>query len=228
MSSTAGWSRSIRTLTFDCYGTLIDWSAGLRHSFRTIFGDDFLRHEREFFDMYVEEEARLESGTYQSYRRILAACVDRLAQRLELSFPPGKAAELADSLGGWKPFADTNEALTQLKKHFRLGILSNIDRDLFAGTARHFDVKFDFIITAEDVQSYKPGVAHFNRMLTAEGPPSQVLHVAQSLYHDGGPAGQLGLAFAWINRYKQVNDTRVRPTIETPDLKSLAVAICPA
>jgi len=225
MSTVSDWSRSIRTLTFDCYGTLIDWSAGLRQSFLSIFGDDFLRHEREFFDVYVEEEARLESGAYQMYRRILAACVDRLARRFDLTIRPGKADELANSLSEWRPFADTNEALARLKRRFRLGVLSNIDRDLFAGTARHLGVQFDFLITAEDVQSYKPGLAHFGRMLTTEGPPSQVLHVAQSLYHDGGPAGQLGLAFAWINRYKQSNDTQIRPAIETPDLKSLADAL---
>lgn len=225
MSPVPDWSRSIRTLTFDCYGTLIDWSAGLRQSFLSIFGADFLGHECEFFDVYVEEEARLESGAYQTYRRILAACVDRLAERFNLSFSTGKAEELANSLGDWRPFADTNGALARLKRRFRLGVLSNIDRDLFAGTARHFGVEFDFVITAEDVRSYKPGLAHFNRMLTTEAPASGVLHVAQSLYHDGGPAAQLGLAFAWINRYKQSNDTQIRPAIETPDLKSLADAL---
>jgi 2-haloacid dehalogenase len=218
--------QDIRILTFDCYGTLIDWSAGLRQSFVSIFGVDFLRHEREFFDVYVEEEARLEGETYQSYRNVLAASVAAVGRRLGLSVPSNKGILLAESLATWEPFADTNEALKRLKRRFRMGVLSNIDRDLFAFTAKHFGIEFDFLITAEDARSYKPGRAHFERMLSREGPASHVLHVAQSLFHDGVPAQELGLAFAWINRYKQQNDTFVRPTLEVPDLKSLADVLC--
>lgn len=212
----------IRTLTFDCYGTLIDWAAGLRQSFLSIFGEDFRNHECEFFDVYVDEEARLEAQPYRPYRQILAGCVARLARRFRLAVPPGGADALAESLGQWKPFPDTADALQRLKKQFRLGVLSNIDRDLFAATRRHLNVEFDFVITAEDVRSYKPGLEHFRRMLLQDGPESRVLHVAQSLFHDGVPAKRLGLAFAWINRYKQQSDARVRPDIEVPDLKSLA------
>lgn len=226
MTAEMSWARSIQTLTFDSYGTLIDWSAGLEQSFHAIFGNDFRRHQREFFDVYVEEEAKLEAGAYQTYRAVLAGCVRKLSERFGLSFPPSKADDLAESLTSWKPFRDTNDALIKLKKKFRLGVLSNIDRDLFRGTARHFAVEFDFVITAEDVRSYKPAWGHFQRMLTSEGPAARVLHVAQSIFHDGGPAQQLGLAFAWINRYKQVNSTSIRPSVEVPDLKSLAVMLC--
>ena len=226
MRSDSSWKANIRTLTFDCYGTLIDWSAGLEQSLLAIFGDDFRRHQREFFDAYVDEEAKLEAGEYQSYRRVLAGCVQRLAERFGLSFPASKADDLAESLTSWKPFADTNDALVALEKKFRLGVLSNIDRDLFRGTSKHFAVEFDFVITAEDVRSYKPRLAHFQHMLATEGPVPQVLHVAQSLFHDGVPAQELGLAFAWVNRYKQVNATSVRPTVEMPNLKSLAAMLC--
>lgn len=226
MHAGSSWIQDIRTVTFDCYGTLIDWSVGLKQSFQAIFGDAFHRHEREWFDAYVEEEAGLEAGAYQSYRTILAQCVERLAARFDLPLSPNQGDDLANSLLGWKPFADTNAALTRLAKRFRLGVLSNIDDDLFRGTARHFAVEFDFVVTATQVQSYKPAPGHFRRMLESEGPGTQVLHVAQSLYHDGAPAQELGLAFAWVNRYKQSNSTGVRPTVETMDLQTLANILC--
>jgi len=129
-------------------------------------------------------------------------------------------------LPGWPAFGDTNEALRRLKSKYRLGVLSNIDSDLFAGTVKTFDVDFDFVITAQDVQSYKPAHGHFLTMFDRYGPKDRVLHVAQSLLHDGGPARELGLAYAWINRYNQRNDSDVTPMIECADLKSLADAIC--
>ena len=125
----------------------------------------------------------------------------------------------------WPPFADTNEALVSLKRRFRLGILSNIDRNLFAETARRFDVAFDFVVTAEDVRSYKPGHAHFERLLSKHAEPGRVVHVAQSLFHDGVPTAELGIAFVWINRYNDANTARVHRLGEYADLKSFAEVV---
>ena len=133
---------------------------------------------------------------------------------------------LAERLPQWWPFSDTNAALARLKKCYRLGVLSNIDKDLFAATAKHFTVDFDFVITAEDVKSYKPGTAHFRQAIASQGPPESLLHVAQSLYHDGVPTAELNIAFVWINRYKERNHTGVRPLVEFPDLCSFADSVC--
>ena len=139
-----------------------------------------------------------------------------------LSVITAGAESLAESVPGWKPFPDTNPALARLKERFRLGILSNIDNDLFAATARHFESaigRFDFVITAEDVGSYKPGHGHFKRLLTTVvDDVSTHLHVAQSLFHDGVPAAELGIPFVWINRRGEVNETTARPLAELANL----------
>jgi len=226
MSSVQDVLRHIKTITFDCYGTLIDWSAGLTQSFREIFGAGMVGHEREWVEAYVQIEAEVESGPYRSYREVLAVVIERLARQFNRSLLPERAARLARMLPGWAPFPDTNHALAGLKQRFRLGVLSNVDRDLFAGTAKQFGVAFDFVVTAEDVHSYKPAHGHFQRLIDAHGGSDTALHVAQSLYHDGAPANELGLAFVWINRYKERNNTAVRPLAEFPDLRSFADAAC--
>ena len=131
---------------------------------------------------------------------------------------------VAEGLGHWPLFADTNEALCLLKRRYRLGVLSNIDRDLFDATASHFEIDFDFVVTAEDVRSYKPGNGHFERLLAEHGDRETTLHVAQSLFHDGVPCARFGLAYVWINRYNEPNATAVRPLAEYADLRSLAEA----
>lgn len=216
----------IKTITFDCYGTLIDWKGGLEQSFRAMFGSMVDGRMDELFDVYVQVEAEIESGEYRSYRDVLSEVSQRIADRLGVELSPEKIDTLSTMLPSWPAFADTNEALLRLKKRFQLGVLSNIDRDLFSGTATLFDVSFDFLVTADDVGSYKPAHGHFQKMLDHHGQLDSVLHVAQSLYHDGIPAGELGLAFVWINRYKQSNETAVLPIAEFSDLKSLADVVC--
>lgn len=213
-----------KVLTFDCYGTLIDWEAGLADSFLRIFGLAAEARMADLFEAYVEEEAVEEAGPYQSYRKILAATVRRMADRFGWDSAGTRADFLADLLPQWRPFPDTNEALSRLKMRYRLGVLSNIDRDLFAGTAKQFEVRFDFVITAQDVQNYKPNLAHFREALEQVGGDGPILHVGQSLYHDGAAAAQLAIPFVWINRYRQQRGSDARTLAEYPDLRSLADA----
>lgn len=218
--------RRTTTLTFDCYGTMIDWSAGLWRSFAEIFGPSVTERKPEWFDAYVRAEAEVESGPYRSYREVLALVTERLARQFDIPLPPVQETKLAEMLPDWAPFQDTKDALTRLKQRYRLGVLSNIDKDLFAGTAKQLGVEFDFVVTAEDVRSYKPAPGHFQRLLDAHGGIGTAVHVAQSLYHDGAPANELGISFIWINRYKERNHTSVRPLAEFPDLRSFADAAC--
>ena len=210
------------TLTFDCYGTLIDWSVGLNSSIEEIFSRAPMSSRKELFDAYVETEAAVESQRHRSYRQVLTETVRRLAKRFDVDLPAGRAESLAEMLPTWRPFPDTNAALVRLKERFKLGVLSNIDRDLFAATAKQFDVGFEFVVTAEEVGSYKPALGHFHRLLQQHAPAERVVHVAQSLYHDGVPAGELGISYVWINRYGHSNETTAKPLAVYPDLKSLA------
>ena len=218
--------RRTRTITFDCYGTLIDWEAGLRRSLGEILGEIVTARPMELFEAYVRTEAEVESGAYQSYREVLASVVERLARQFKVDLPPERANALAEMLPNWAPFADTKEALRRLERRYRLGVLSNIDRELFARTARQFDVDFDFVVTAEDVQSYKPGLPHFRCLIEHHGGREDVVHVAQSLFHDGAPARELGLPFVWINRYGEERDASTPMLGEFADLGSFADAAC--
>ncbi len=181
---------------------------------------------RLLFYTYKDVEAELEAEPYRPYRDILTATAKAIATRLDLPLAVDRAEMLPALLPTWQPFSDTVEALVRLKQKYRLGVLSNIDRDLFAETQVRLGIDFDFVVTAEDVRSYKPGVAHFNKMLTDHADRESVLHVAQSLYHDGLPARQLDIAFVWINRYNHPNETAVEPLAILPDVKSLADALC--
>lgn len=216
--------KPIEILTFDCYGTLIDWRTGLNRSLEELFGAAAGEAPSELYRSYVPEEARVEREGYRPYREVLATTATRVARQLGTDLPLERAARLADMVPDWPPFPDTVPALKQLAGRFRLGVLSNIDRDIFDKTAKTLGIEFDFVITAQDVRSYKPGSAHFDKMMRDHGDADRVVHIAQSLFHDGQPAERLDLAFVWINRYNDANLTSVRPLATFADLQSFADA----
>jgi 2-haloacid dehalogenase len=219
----------ITHLTFDCYGTLIDWETGILRALQPLFAKatptDILR-------LYVKHEARLESGAWRLYSQILREVTSSIAQEMGVALAESKRNVLTETIGNWPPFSDTVAALQQLKQRYRLVILSNVDDALFAGTAKRLQVPFDEIITAEQVRSYKPGEEHFREALRRlKVPPSQILHVAQSLYHDHVPAKRLGFQTARVNRPSQLEMTGLAPAVtadpdlEFPDLQTLAAKL---
>lgn len=226
---------SVEALTFDCYGTLIDWESGILETVKPVLS----RHgaqidDDKLLEVYARLEHEAESGPYQSYRAVLGAVMEGLGK--SLGFHPTAAERdlLAGALPDWKPFPDTIDALAALKKRYRLVILSNIDDDLFAGTAPHLAVPFDEVITAQQVRSYKPGLAHFKEALARTGLPARkILHVAQSLFHDVPPARALGFGTVWIDRRRGRSGggatpiSRERPDLEMPDLASLVARMGP-
>jgi 2-haloalkanoic acid dehalogenase type II len=193
--------RPFDVITFDCYGTLIDWEAGIEKAFAAAAASDGATLDRTtLLEAYAEVEAAVEGERYRSYRAVLTETARRVAVRFGWPLSERRASFLADSLADWQPFADTNPALTRLAAAgYRLGILSNVDDDLLAGTLRHFAVTFDLLVTAEQARSYKPAPGHFHAARRWMG-GRRWLHVAQSLFHDVNPAGSLGIPVAWINR----------------------------
>lgn len=229
MTPLSNIAQRVEILTFDCYGTLVDWNAGIRWALERVI-DACGAAERVRLDDAVAEYHRLEpiiqGRAHLPYRQVLDTALSQLADRFDLELRPQQLHALSDSIGDWPPFADTNAALTQLKRRYRLGILSNIDRDLFARTARQFRVAFDFVVTAEDVRAYKPAHAHFLRALAqVNDDRTRLLHVAQSLYHDCVPCKQLGIACVWINRLAEQNRLDAEPIAEFPELAAFADAI---
>lgn len=189
-------------LTFDCYGTLINWEAGLLPALhRVLSAHGKTIDDATLLKLYGDFELRAEQGEFRCYRDVLAEVVRQFGAEFGFTPRSEEARSLADSLPGWKPWPDTVEALRQLKSRFRLAILSNVDDDLFAATRPQLGVDFDEVITAQQARAYKPSLKVFELALgRINARAHRVLHVGQSIYHDVIPAQSLGLATAWVNR----------------------------
>jgi len=189
-------------LTFDCYGTLIDWEAGILAALRRILS----AHGKNIDDatllkLYGDFEQRSEQGAFRPYREVLESVVRQFGHELRFTPTIDEVRSLPNSLSAWQPWPDTVAALRQLKTRFRLAILSNVDDDLFALTRPKLEVDFDEVITAQQAQAYKPSLKLFELALSRiHAPAHRVLHVGQSIYHDVIPAQALGLATVWVNR----------------------------
>ena len=192
-------------ITFDCYGTLIDWESGISDAFLAAARAEGFEATREaVLAAYAEVEPRVEEEIYRTYREVLRETAIRVAARLGWLLPPERAGFLAESLPSWRPFPDTNPALRRLTAAgCRLGILSNVDDDLLEATRRRLDVSFDPIVTAARVHSYKPGHAHFLEARRILPETARWLHAAQSFFHDVVPCRRLGIPVAWIDRRGQ-------------------------
>ncbi|HYB43575.1 MAG TPA: HAD family hydrolase [Candidatus Methylomirabilis sp.] len=220
--------RAYDVVTFDCYGTLIDWEAGIREAFES----EAARLRRPVdsaaaLALYIEIEAAVEAEPYRSYREVLAETARRIAARLGWPLPESRAGFLAESLPSWRPFADTNPALRRLvEADYQLGILSNVDDELLTWTRRHFAAFFEIAVTAEQVHSYKPAPGHFNAgRALVDG--RRWLHAAQSYFHDVAPCRALGIPVAWINRKGEAAGT-AKPDRELSTLGELAEWLAPA
>jgi 2-haloalkanoic acid dehalogenase type II len=210
-------------ITFDCYGTLIDWESGISRAFVDAAAADGVTRDRSaILSAYASAERAVEAGTYRTYRDVLTEAALRAAQMLDWNIDENRARFLADSLPTWTPFPDTNPALERLRgAGIRLGILSNTDDDLIAATRRHFTVDFDVVITAEQVRSYKPAAGHFVAARERIG-SARWLDAAQSNFHDIVPANAHGIENAWINRKGGAPLDGGTPTYELRDLAGLA------
>ena len=198
-------------LTFDCYGTLIDWETGILAALQPLFQRHGATPE-QILQRYVFHEARLEGMSWRPYRQVLAEVSVAMAADFQTELTGVEATSLAESVASWPPFTDTVAALRRLKDRYKLVIVSNVDDDLFAATARLLEVPFDDVITAQQVRSYKPATAHFHEALRRmDARATDVLHVAQSLYHDHEPAKRLGFHTAWVRRLSRLPVTGLAP-----------------
>lgn len=220
-------------LTFDCYGTLIDWEAGLTAAFRPILAAHGVRvDDEDVLVRYAGHEAAAEAGPYLRYREVLAAGLRGVA--LDLGFEPTaeEVEAFAGSVVDWPAFPDSAAALSRLRERFRLGVVTNCDDDLFAASNARLGVEFDWIVTAQQVGSYKPAEANFHAAFERLGlPRDRILHVAQSLFHDHVAAKRLGLSTVWIDRRHDRPGAGATPPVEGaapdatfPDMASFAAA----
>ncbi len=218
-----------KVLTFDCYGTLIDWESGIFSALRPVLA----AHGKSITDsallkMYSDLEAEAERGEFQPYREVLQTVVRGFGQRLGFTPSTAEIHSLPQSLATWRPFPDTVPVLLELKKRYQLAVISNVDDDLFAATSAQLKVSFNHVITAGQARCYKPCLEIFKMALTRIAVPTdQVLHIGQSIYHDMIPAKSLGVSTVWVNRPSPrpgagaAKAASASPDLEVPDLTTL-------
>jgi 2-haloacid dehalogenase len=222
---------SFEVLTFDCYGTLVDWETGLALALGDLLAARGVELEREaLLALYAQFEPAAQAGTFRSYREVLARVVESFGDRFGFVPTTGERDALAASLAAWPVFPDTRAALGHLAERYQLGVLSNIDDDLFALTAPSLGARLDAVITAQQVRSYKPAAGHFEAAIRRFGPRRRILHVAQSLYHDIVTAQRLGLATVWVNRRREAAGgatpkAAATADLEVPDLATFAALV---
>ncbi len=210
-----------RYLTFDCYGTLIDWRSGIESSLRREVGKLRLAGQ-DLIRAYVEAEKGQESG-YKKYRKVLSDTARSMSPQLGVEVTSGAAERFAGSVPLWPAFKDTGGFLREVgKRGYKRYILSNVDDDLLEGTIRNNRLDVDGFVTAEQVGSYKPKPGHWLRFMEETGArKEEVLHVAQSLFHDIAPTQEMGIASAWVNRYSEGLPAGLAPLYISDSLKRL-------
>ena len=217
-----------RWLTFDCFGTLIDWRHGIRTTGELLFPG----HGPEFLDAYIALEAEVEEGPFKRYRAVLTETTRRAAAQLSLDLKPDDATALVSTIPHWPPFGDVGPVLAGLRKEgWKLALLTNCDRDIIALTQRRLPAAFDAVVTAEDVSAYTPSPAHFRLFQSTFGSSAEAwIHVAQSYFHDIRPTYELGITRVWVNRQGEKDDPSIADAVisglnELPGAVSLVAAV---
>ncbi len=217
-------------LTFDCYGTLIDWESGIWEALRPVLAAHRVDVKADkALELYGELESEAERGDYTDYKTVLRRVLEGFGSRFGFVPSPREVQHFSESVKDWPAFPDSPPALQALKRKYKLAIISNVDDDLFAFSAQRLRTRFDWVITAQQAKSYKPSVAIFHLAFERVGlPKNKILHVAQSLFHDILPARALGLSTVWINRrhgrggFGATPPAQAEPDLEVPDLQTLA------
>jgi 2-haloacid dehalogenase len=216
--------KNINWVTFDVYGTLIDWETGAYDAFKKEADRDGFTLERdELMPLFHEIQQEIQSGSYELYAEVLRRTAVRISKELGWPLEPSRSGFLPDSIKSWKPFKETNAQLDRFKKKYDIGLLSNIDDKLLGETRRHFRTDFDLVVTAQQVRSYKPDLAHFTEAERRMGGKKGWVHVGASYYHDVEPCLKKRVPVVWVNRHKQqLEPGQKPPTAEVPNLREAA------
>jgi 2-haloacid dehalogenase len=208
-------------LTFDCYGTLIDWETGILAAAQPVLAAHGVAlGDEDLLEAFGRHEARLEAGEYRTYREVLAESLRGVAAEHGVKPTDEQLAAFSESVADWPAFADSPAALSRLAGRFGLGVITNCDDDLFARSNERLGVAFDWIVTAQQARGYKPGMRPFDLAFeTIDVPRQRILHVAQSLFHDHVTAKRIGMTTVWIDRRGGRDGTGATPPADaTPDL----------
>jgi 2-haloacid dehalogenase len=216
--------KNVTFVTFDVYGTLIDWETGVYDAFVAEAAKDGVEIDRGvLIPLFHEISREIEGGSYELYAEVLRRTAIEIAKRIGWALEPSRSGFLPDSVQRWPPFRETNAQLQKFAKKYKLGLLSNIDDKLLGQTRRHIAIDFDLVVTAQQVRSYKPEPAHFTECARRMGGKRGWVHVASSYYHDVVPCVKARIPIVWANRSKQVLEpSQKKPTAEVSNLKEAA------
>jgi len=223
-------------LTFDCYGTLIDWEAGILAALRApLAAHGIEASDEQVLEAFARHEAELEAGKYLPYREVLGEVLAAMVGHFGREATAAERATFGGSPADWPAFPDSADALARLHERFTLGVITNCDDDLFAASERRLGASFDWVVTAQQAKRYKPNPRGFELMFERVGlPPARILHVAQSLFHDHVPAKRLGLSTVWVDRrgsrpgFGATPPAEATPDLVVPDMATLAAVAAPA
>jgi 2-haloacid dehalogenase len=223
-------------LTFDCYGTLIDWEAGILAGLRVALETHGIdTPDDAALEAFARHEAEVEAGTYRPYREVLGQVLEAMLGHVGTAPTPEERAAFGGSVADWPAFPDSAAALARLHERFKLGVITNCDDDLFAASEAKLGLTFDWVVTAQQAHRYKPNPRGFELMFERVGlPPTRILHVAQSLFHDHVPAKRLGLSTVWVDRrgsrpgFGATPPAEATPDLSVPDMATLAALAVPA
>ena len=222
-------------LTFDCYGTLIDWEAGILAALRPVLAAHGVEAPDEAaLEAFARHEAEIEAGPYRPYRDVLGGVLTAILGHFDETATPEEVAAFGGSVTTWPAFPDSAAALARLHDRFTLGVITNCDDDLFGASEQRLGQTFDWVVTAQQARRYKPNPRGFELMFERVGlPPARILHVAQSLYHDHVPAKRLGLSTVWVDRRGgqpgsgATPPATAMPDLTVPDMATLAALAVP-
>ena len=213
--------KDITFVTFDVYGTLIDWEEGVYQAFvKEADKDGFSIDKDELVTLFHQTQREVMSGSYELYAEVLRRTAVQIAKELGWPLEPSRSGFLPDSVQRWRPFKETVPALKAVNKKKSIGLISNIDDKLLGQTRRHFGIDFDLVVTAQQVRSYKPDPAHFKECERRVGGKKGWVHVASSYYHDVEPCLKAKVPVIWVNRAGETLEAGAKkPTEEVKNLK---------
>ena len=205
--------KDIQFITFDCYGTLIDWETGVYEAFqKEADREGFTINRDELVPRFIEIQRKIQSGSYELYAEVLRRTAVQVAEELEWGLESSRSQFLPDSVPYWQPFRETNAQLERFAKKFELGILSNIDDKLLGATRRHFRSDFDLVVTAQQVRSYKPDPVHFKECARRIGGKKGWLHIGCDYATDIAPVLKMNVPVIWVNRHDEKLEGRKAPS----------------
>jgi 2-haloacid dehalogenase/putative hydrolase of the HAD superfamily len=216
--------KEVTFVTFDVYGTLIDWETGAYEAFsKEAEKDGYTLSKDELVPLFMETQQEIKGGSYELYAEVLRRTAVQISRQLGWPLEPSRSGFLPNSIVRWPPFKETNTQLDRFAKKFELGLISNVDDKLLGESRRHFKVDFDLVVTAQQVRSYKPDPAHFKEAERRIGTKKGWVHIGSSYYYDVEPCLKAKVPVIWVNRNKETLDaSQKKPTAEVKTLLEAA------